>query len=61
MSKPTDKQKSSLARCYTNIGFKFPCCGVEIIDRSPQIENPGEDKTQIFCLYGCGYVFIEDC
>lgn len=25
-----------------------------------EIENPGEDKTQVYCSYDCGYIYIED-
>ncbi len=39
--------------------FKCPSCLTEWIG-TPLIWNPGEDKTQIFCNYVCGYLYIED-
>ena len=62
------EQKATLKRCIQEDGlFRFPCCQVEIVSmNAPVIENPNneepyaEDKTQIMCQYGCGYIFIED-
>lgn len=39
--------------------FKCPSC-FSVWIGTPLIWNPGEDKTQIFCNYGCGYLYIED-
>lgn len=38
--------------------FDCPCCRVK--QRIPQIENKGEQRTQVRCVYGCGYLFLED-
>jgi len=38
--------------------YVWPCCGVEVLN-TPIIENAGEDLTQIRCLYGCGFIYVE--
>jgi len=38
--------------------FDCPCCRVK--QQIPQIQNLGEEKTQVKCVYGCGYLFLED-
>ncbi len=39
--------------------FKCPSCK-ESWTPNPSIENAGENKTQIYCGYGCGYIFLDD-
>jgi len=48
-----------LNSCIENGFFKCPSCK-ESWTPEPLIENEGEDKTQVYCLYGCGYIFLED-
>lgn len=38
----------------------YPCCNSETLD-VPSIENENDKDTitQIFCPYGCGYIFVE--
>jgi uncharacterized protein YutD len=56
----TKKQIQSLNICFDHKGlFTCPCCKTQS-SQYPDIENKGEDKTQIFCNYGCGYIFLED-
>ena len=56
----TKEQKAMILKHSTYYGFKFPCCNSEICN-TVLIENPGEeDKTQIYCLYGCGFIYLED-
>lgn len=56
---PTDEQEKVLNTFYTNGGWKYPCCKSEV-GYSPNIENPGENKTQIYCVYCRQYIFLED-
>ena len=37
--------------------FRCPQCKIEWYGR-PRIENEGEESTQVYCNYGCGYMFI---
>tara|TARA_R110001599_G_scaffold26931_9_gene94882 strand:- start:76 stop:294 length:219 start_codon:yes stop_codon:yes gene_type:complete len=53
-----DNQMLVLNSCIEYI-FTCPSCK-ESWTPAPLIENEGEDKTQIHCLYGCGYIFLED-
>jgi len=52
-------QNEVVESCTENGFFKCPSCK-ESWTPSPPIENEGEEKTQILCLYGCGYIFLED-
>ena len=39
--------------------FKCPSCKESWVPY-PIIENIGEEKTQVYCNYGCGFIFLED-
>jgi hypothetical protein len=55
-----DNQNEILNNCIKDNGdFQCPSCKTSWWPE-PEIENLGEDKTQIYCLYGCGYIFLED-
>ena len=54
-----NNQMLVLNSCIENGFFKCPSCK-ESWTPEPLIENEGEDKTQVYCLYGCGYIFLED-
>tara|TARA_R110001599_G_scaffold26931_8_gene94881 strand:- start:10102 stop:10302 length:201 start_codon:yes stop_codon:yes gene_type:complete len=54
-----EKQNELLNSFVKNGFFQCPSCK-ESWTPSPAIENKGEDETQIYCLYGCGYIFLED-
>ena len=57
MKTKTQIQNSIVESHWNNGTWKFPCCGSEICS-PPSVENKGEDYTQIYCPYGCGYVEI---
>jgi len=59
MNNPTDNQLAAQCKVQFYLKSKCPQCLVES-SQYLAIENPGEDKTQIYCTYGCGYIFIED-
>ena len=60
MEKPTKEQIAMLNGHCNGYGieteFKCPQCNVE--QNIPQIETPGEDITQVRCVYGCGFVIL---
>ena len=56
--KTTEQQKETRKYFYDN-GFKFPCCNTEIT-HIPDIENKGEENTQIYCPYCRMYIFLDD-
>ena len=58
--KPTKKQKETLKKHQDNFDFICPNCKSESNKHQTEIENPGEEKTQVYCNYGCGYIFLED-
>jgi hypothetical protein len=57
---PTPKQKavleSHIDKRYNT--FKCPSCKSEWQTYRVRVENPGEDETQVYCLYGCGFIFL---
>ena len=55
----TEAQIALFNRCIEYRMFISPCCGVETLSH-PDLTNPGEDTTQIYCGYGCGYIFLDD-
>jgi hypothetical protein len=55
----TKKQYQTLNNHTSGHFFKCPDCGSEWVG-VPMIENPGEETTQIFCLYGCGFIFLPE-
>lgn len=56
----TKHQEDQIKACYTKNGlFILPCCK-ESVTLEETIENPGEDKTQIYCPYCRMYLFLED-
>jgi hypothetical protein len=55
-----DNQNEILNNCVNDKGFfKCPSCK-ESWTPPPPIENVGENETQIYCGYGCGFIFLED-
>ena len=53
-------QSENLKNCIDKHGFFVcPSCK-EGWFPTPEIENEGENKTQIYCGYNCGYIFLED-
>lgn len=52
-------QKLMLKECIKNGFFTCPSCKSEWTP-PPNIENEGEEKTQILCEYGCNFIFLED-
>ena len=56
---PTKEQTKTLAEANSSGQFVCPNCASSG-GQNPQIENPGEDRTQIYCNYGCGYIYLED-
>tara|TARA_R110000765_G_scaffold396661_1_gene490614 strand:+ start:188 stop:481 length:294 start_codon:yes stop_codon:yes gene_type:complete len=59
MIEPTEKQVKILESHINDGEFKCPSCEETWI-AYPDIENCGEDTVQIFCEYGCGFIFIEE-
>lgn len=62
MEKPTDKQiktRKKYIREYANGWNEFNCPSCSTEQPIPQIENPGEEQTQVHCNYGCGYIFLD--
>lgn len=53
----TDKQKEDIEKCYINGGWTYPCCKSEVAYEA-NIENPGENWTQIYCPYCSSYLEI---
>jgi hypothetical protein len=58
-TKPTNKQIDTLSKHETYYFFVCPSCGVESSSWRTSIENPGEDETQVYCVYGCGYIYLD--
>ena len=52
------KQSEVIYSHWVNGVWRYPCCKSEVISPA-QITNPGEDYTQIYCPYGCGYNEIQ--
>jgi hypothetical protein len=57
--KPTKEQLRILNLTYKGGLHTCPSCKVSYF-AFKDIENKGENKTQIYCNYGCGYIFLED-
>lgn len=57
MEKPTEKQIQELESCYDGLIFLCPSCKSSG-GQKPNIENPGEEYTQIYCAYCEGYINI---
>jgi len=55
--KATKEQLKTYSKHYKNGLFKCPSCDSEWVG-APEIENEGERETQVYCLYGCGYIFL---
>lgn len=60
MVKTTELQEKELNKHIEDGWFTCPSCNTEYNDMYVQIENPGEEDTQISCVYGCGYLILED-
>ncbi|MHA2216853.1 MAG: hypothetical protein ACXACY_12985 [Candidatus Hodarchaeales archaeon] len=54
-----EKQNEVLNSFVKDGFFQCPSCKSKWTP-TPQIENKGEDETQIYCLYGCGFIFLDD-
>ena len=58
-----NNEKEAKLEEFINDGlFQCPSCYTEWIG-SPVIETLNEDletKTQVFCLYGCGFIYLDD-
>ena len=52
------KQDEVIQSHWNNGTWRYPCCKSEVIYPAV-IENPGENYTQIYCPYGCGYNEIQ--
>ena len=57
--KSTKKQRETVLKFADGNFFRCPSCKVESLG-IPMITNEGEDNTQIWCPYGCGFIFLED-
>ena len=55
----SERQEEVVDSFMTGIIFTCPSCGEGVVG-FPMVENPGEDNTQIYCDYGCGYIFLEE-
>lgn len=54
------KKQNELLNSFEKDGFfQCPSCK-ESWTPFPQIENKGEEETQIYCLYGCGFIFLDN-
>jgi len=58
MIEPTEKQVKILESHMEGDFYRCPQCTTKWYG-VPPIENKGEAETQVYCLYGCGYMFIE--
>jgi hypothetical protein len=38
--------------------FTCPGCGTQTVT-VPLIQNKGEEQTQVWCHYGCGFLFLD--
>lgn len=53
------KQLKAIESCMINARFICPKCKNNDAP-TPYIENVGEEKTQVYCYAGCGFIYIED-
>jgi len=54
------KQEEILQSHLTDGGFKCPQCGVHTVGWiSIENEDAPNELPQIYCHYGCGYMFLE--
>jgi hypothetical protein len=55
------KEQDALSQCVKDGLYQCPSCKSQTI-RQPSITNEEDedDKTQVYCPYGCGYIYLED-
>jgi hypothetical protein len=60
MEKQNNTNQIELLNSFVKDGFfQCPSCK-ESWTPTPAIRNKGEDKTQIYCFYNCGFIFLDD-